>query len=404
MNGKSLANDRIASGGGNIQEIVSYILSFLCYEREQAAMRVAYSADQQLLDRYDVLILPSGHLGKDIVLPDLAKPVVSNPFKHKYIIHTDIVYNAFFFLSRAEEVINTQRDEHGRFLARYSVLGRGSNLLLPLIDEYARLVLKCLNEPMPLPGYDRIYLTHDIDSLTRYRSLRGTLGGIRRGEWQQVLASWRDIHNDPDYTFPWLMEQDKQVSKAQPVYFVKMTRGAGFDYPQYNLAGRDYKRLNRWLLDQGAFTGIHNSYYDNIQQITLDRSVENPVVFQRFHYLRCSLHKMRALVRLGYTDDFSVGFADRAGFRLQTTRAVRWIDPEQMTLTPLRLHPLMIMDTTLSAGKYMHLSEDEAYYLCQQIIDKVRMHHGELNLLWHNSNLTPDSYHRSLYHKILKLI
>jgi hypothetical protein len=62
------------------------------------------------------------------------------------------------------------------------------------------------------------------------------------------------------------------------------------------------------------------------------------------------------------------------------------------------------MDPTLSAGRYMHLSEDEAYYLCQQIIDKVRMHHGELNLLWHNSNLTPDSYHRSLYPKILKLI
>ena len=41
---------------------------------------------------------------------------------------------------------------------------------------------------------------------------------------------------------------------------------------------------------------------------------------------------------------------------------------------------------------------------CERLIDKVRLHHGDLCLLWHNSNLTPDTYHRSLYPKILRLI
>jgi hypothetical protein len=62
---------------------------------------------------------------------------------------------------------------------------------------------------------------------------------------------------------------------------------------------------------------------------------------------------------------------------------------------------LMIMDNTLSNDNYMNLGEDEAYFLCERLIDKVRMHHGDLCLLWHNSSFTPDTYHKSLYEKII---
>lgn len=384
--------------------IIDYIISWLCYERPEAAKRVAYTTDVTAFDRYDVIIQPNGHLGKDIVLPDMNNAVINRVGKRKYLIYTDIVYATFFFISRAEELINPQRDEHGRFLAKYSILGHNNRLLIPLLDEYARTLLKCLGEPMPQGGFSRIYLTHDIDALTQYRSLRGTLGGIRRGEWRQLINAWQDIHLDPLYTFPWLMEQDKTVPSAQPVYFIKMTYGTGYDAPQYRLRGRDFQQLNSWLLSHGAYTGIHNSHDDYVQHITLDQTHPDPHVFQRCHYLRCPIHKMRLLSDLGYTDDFTMGFPDRAGFRLQTTRPVRWIDPEQMKLTGLMLHPLMIMDTTLSEEKYMHLTEDEAYFLCQQIIDKVRMHHGELNLLWHNSNINNQSYHRSLYPKVLAML
>ena len=75
-----------------------------------------------------------------------------------------------------------------------------------------------------------------------------------------------------------------------------------------------------------------------------------------------------------------------------------------MRLTNLTLHPLTVMDCTLSNENYMNLTEDEAYFLCERLIDKVRMHHGDLCLLWHNSIFTDDTYHRSLYTKILRLL
>ena len=380
-----------------MKEIIDYIITWLCYGDAEAAQRVAYTADESALETHDVIIVPSGHMGNELVLPELKKPVTENPAKGKYILRTDIVYSTFFFTSRAEELINPQRDEHGRFAARYSFLSQKSRLQIPRLDEYARLLLKLLELPLPEPGFGHIYLTHDIDSISQYRHLRGALGAIRRGETRQMLAAWRDIHRDPLYTFPWLIEQDARVPQADTIYFVKRTRGKGYDYPQYCLRGWDFRRLKHMLRHNNAYLGVHGSYYGTIPSIEYSRMF-------RAHYLRSSIAHMQALADAGYTDDFTMGFADQAGFRLQTSRAIRWINPQTMQLTRLTLHPLLVMDNTLSQDNYMHLTEDEAYFLCERLIDKVRLHHGDLCLLWHNSILTPNTYHRSLYPKILSLL
>ena len=380
-----------------MKEIIDYIILWLCYGDEEAAKRVAYTDDEKALETHDVVIVPNGHMGKDLIVPELKKPELEQPAKDKTIIRTDIVYAVFFFTSRAEELINSQRDEHGRFAARFSMLSHKSRLQIPRLDEYARLVLKQLNMPLPAPGFNHIYLTHDIDAISRYRSIRSALGGLIRGESQQVMAALRDIHNDPWYTFPWLIEQDARLPKAEKIYFVKRTHGKGYDHPQYWLRGRDFRQLKHMLRHNDVFLGVHGSYYGAIPPIEYSK-------MYRAHYLRCSIEQMQRLADAGYTDDFTMGFADQAGFRLQTCRAVRWINPVTMQLTNLTLHPLIVMDNTLSQTNYMNLTEDEAYFLCERLIEKVRLHHGDLCLLWHNSILTPDTYHRSLYPKILQMI
>ena len=380
-----------------MKEIIDYIITWLCYGDEEAAKRVAYTADEKALETYDVIIVPNGLLGKELVLPELKKPVVEQPAKGKAIIRTDIVYSTFFFSSRAEEILNTQRDEHDRFAAKYSVLGQKSRMQIPRLDEYGRLVLKLLDLPLPEPGFGHIYLTHDIDAISQYRSLRGALGGMKRGEYRQVWNALMDIHHDPLYTFPWLVEQDAKVKHADSIYFVKRTKGRGFDYPQYRLWGRDFRRLKHFLRHSDVYLGVHGSYYGTIPKIEYSK-------MYRAHYLRCSIEQLQRLADAGYTDDFTMGFADQAGFRLQTCRAVQWINPLTMQLTNLTLHPLIIMDTTLSSEHYMGLTEDEAYFLCERLIDKVRLHHGDLCLLWHNSNLNDTTYHRALYEKIINCI
>ena len=418
----------------DIHPIIDYIKQFLLYGNAEAAQRVGYTADEQEWNQYAMVIVPNGFLGNSLVLPDMNRPQMEQRGK-TLVIRTDLIYNTFFFISRAEELLNHQRDEHGRFCARYSILGYGNRLQIPIIDEYAHILMKHLELDMPAPHYSHIYLTHDIDTISQYRHLRGFLGGLYRGEISHALNALTDIRHDPVYTFPWLIEQDAKVPTAEVIYFVKHTQGMGYDYPQYNLQGTDYKQLEALLLQSHARLGIHSSYYgweqgpkNKEQRLNSSDSkcsetmVISPSSFilhpssntllHRSHYLRCSIDNMQALADAGVTDDFTMAFPDQAGFRLQTSRPVRWINPKTYTLTPLTLHPLTVMDCTLSNTNYMNLqTEDEAYFFCEQLFDKVRQYAGDITLLWHNSifksntnnnNNENTNYHTTLYPKLLK--
>ena len=383
------------------EEILNYIKSFLTYGDEKAAKQIGYTADQTLWPNYRVVVLPNGHLGKDIVYPTMDALTIDQRLKNgektTYIIKNDIIYAVFFFISRAEELLVSERDEHGRFLAKHSVLGQHNNLQIPLLDEYARGIMKLLELSLPESEYNHIYLTHDIDTIAHYRHLRGFIGGWFRAGMDPVLDAVEDIKLDPAYTFPWIVKQDKQIPEADVIYFVKQTHGKGYDYPQFKLNGKDWKRLKAYLKRNKAKLGLHSSYYGDIinpDHYTLHRS----------HYLRCDIDQMQRLADSGITDDFTMGFADQAGFRLQTTRAVRWINPITFNLSPLTLHPLTVMDCTLSNDNYMNLTEDEAYFFCEQLFSKIKMHHGDICLLWHNHVINNTSYHKALYPKLLEII
>ena len=389
-----------------MQEVIEYIIQFLLYGNEQAVKQVGYTTDESLWSTYRLVVVPNGHMGKQIVLPtevDLALRIEKQGNTH--IVYTDVIYNTFFYISRAEELLVSKRDEHGRFLAKYSMLGQKNRLMIPLIDEYSRAMIKLLDLPLPEPGYSRIYLTHDVDSIAHYRHLRGAVGGVLRGQLKQVLAVRRDIHNDPAYTFSWLIAQDKKVEVAQSIYFVKDTPGRGKDYPQYDLDGADFVGLKRQLEDSGAQLGWHSSCYslDGSPRRLITLSPDS-LTLHRSHYLSCSIEKMQQLVDMGVKDDFTMMFADQAGFRLQTTRAVRWINPLSWQLTELTLHPMTVMDCTLSHEHYMGLTEDEAYFECQRLFEKVHQNAGELVLLWHNTSIDQQGYHRDLYEKLIEML
>jgi len=388
-----------------IEQTVAYIIRFLLYGHEEAVPLVGYTADQSLWPEYSVVVKPNGHLGQDWIYPDMGKPVVS---EHNgcVVVETDIIYNTCFFLSGAEELLTNQRDEHGRLPARFSILGEGDRLCIPLVDEYAHTLMNLLGTPLNRPNFSHISLTHDIDTLAHYRHLRGFVGGCMRGQWRQSLASIQALDQDPAWTFRWLLEEEERVPDARTIYFVKHTHGKGYDYPQYSLTGRDWQRTKQTLLDHGTVLGLHSSYYGqlpNHSEMAAFIGISGQI-FHRAHYLRYSLDRLRNIAQAGITDDFGMAFADRAGFRMQTCRPYQWIDPLTCTLTPLTIHPLTMMDCTLSNTNYMNLSEEEALHYSLKLIDTTRHYSGELVLLWHNHIFNPTTYHSSLYPKLLKYL
>ena len=62
-----------------MKEIVEYIITFLLYGNHEAIKQVGYTADESQWDKYRVVIVPNGHLGKEIVMPDFKEAKGERP-------------------------------------------------------------------------------------------------------------------------------------------------------------------------------------------------------------------------------------------------------------------------------------------------------------------------------------
>lgn len=380
-----------------MSDTIRYIISFLLYGHNEMVDKVAYCPVSDKYPNTPIIIAGNG-MNEPLHLPDLSEPQVECLSDGRYIIHNDWIYNTFFFLSRAEEVLNSQRDQYGRFIAAFSILGKEERLLTPLIDTYSQCLCQLLHIETPTPCYSSIHLTHDVDTIEYYRHLRGAVGGILRGHLKAIKTSWKDLRNDPAYTFPWLQKLERPYSV---IYFIKDTPGCGLDYPQYNLHGKDFQTF----LDDTKASNVQYGWHSSAQARRLSTTHRSDIIdytLHRSHYLNCSIERMQQLVEMGVKDDYTMAFADQAGFRLQTTRPVRWIHPITKHVTSLTLHPLTAMDVTLS--NYMQLTEEEAIAYMQQLLSTTKHYHGEVNLLWHNTSIVDDSYHKSIYFQLLQLI
>ena len=429
-----------------MQKIIDYIIQFLIRD-EHNAHHVGYCNDKTQWSKYKVVIVPSNFFDDDFYgtpksMPSLPLQEIEGiPFlygtptiekiENTIICHADLIASTYFLISRYEEYINpnTNRDTHGRYIGKLSIPAKANFIHRPIIEEYSELLRKLLSPNLantseksditlsPIPQQiNHIYLTHDVDSITNYRRLRGLIGGIlRRENITTILKSLININNDPAYTFPWILNQDNLLSTATQIYFIKATRQpSGFDRPSYNLTGKNFKYLIKEILKSSPNTifGLHASYKSGDtpdvipdEQRLLQYAIENQqVTTSRHHYLRSlQPEDMESLIDAHITDDYTMGYADIAGFRLGTCRAVRFINPKTKRLSSLTLHPLTMMDCTLTHENYMGLSYKESLQYAKNLIYETKKYNGDLCLLWHNTIFT-EKDHKNLYSQLINLL
>src|SRR3954471_13165942 len=73
----------------------------------------------------------------------------------------DLLGNAFFVLTRYEEAVVADRDEHDRFPPRSSVLVREGLIEQPVVDEWAATLRRALG--LEQRGRFRVVPSHDVD-------------------------------------------------------------------------------------------------------------------------------------------------------------------------------------------------------------------------------------------------
>lgn len=99
--------------------------------------------------------------------------------------------------------------------------------------------------------------------------------------------------------------------------------------------------------------------------------------------------------------DSTLTYADHPGFRCGTCHEYPAFDPVAGTALQLRIRPLIAMECTVLAPRYMNLgSGDIALKKFIQLKQSCRAVNGNFTLLWHNT-LLERHQERTLYEHVL---
>jgi hypothetical protein len=157
--------------------------------------------------------------------------------------------------------------------------------------------------------------------------------------------------------------------------------------------------------------GLHPSYKSadkphllKKELARLTKIVDKKVEISRQHYLKIKMPDYyQILIEAGITSDYSMGFADKSGFRAGTSRPFYWYNLKKEEVSKLQIIPFVVMDRTLNS--YENQSVLGAKLVYKDLMLNVKNVNGLFVTLWHNesfSNLFEWSGWKELFVDVLK--
>lgn len=332
----------------------------------------------------------------------------------------DIFGSAFFMLSRYEEAILADRDNHDRFPATSSLAYQAGFLDRPIIDEYVEILWTALQSVWPglqrQPCHARTMVTCDVDSPF---AINGALKGMGRRLAGDLLkrrstllacnnlnAGWRawrgDYSADPNRSaIDWIMEVNERAGRAVAFYFIPDNTDPLLD----NRVSLDEPRMRvllRSIHERGHEIGFHpgyNSYKHNkaftkslqiLRRVMDEEDIDQSILGGRQHFLRWETPTTACLWNDNGLDyDSTLGYADRSGFRCGTCHEYPLYDLKGRTPLRIRERPLIVMECSIISERYMGLGySEEAFSMMLAYRATCYKFNGCFTLLWHNSHMS----------------
>jgi hypothetical protein len=319
-------------------------------------------------------------------------------------IQFDMFAGIFYLLSRYEEYLPFEPDQHNRFPAPHSILY--PVLERPVLDEWVealRIFLEQVwNISIPQKPFS-FQPTYDIDIAWsyKYKGWKRTIGAVLKdaikSDWTRLnhrLRVWRGGEEDPYNSFVFLFGLH-MMDVVRPVYFVLSALQASiFDKNISPIHPRMASLIK--ALANGSVLGLHPSYYSDVrpqllieEKAILEHITHQPITVSRQHFMKLRFPETyRSLVAAGIEEDFSMGYSTIFGFRAGTSHPFLWYDLKDEYCSSLRLHPFAFMDST---GHYdLGLSAEDSFKRLRQMAAKLQACGGRLITIMHNYSLGTD--------------
>ena len=326
----------------------------------------------------------------------------------------DIFASIFFMLSRWEEYVNPNRDNHNRFPATESISYNNGFLKRAVVNEYIEMLWNMLlhlgfKKQRTIPN-NQIFITHDIDRLYMWNSwkhvIRVAMGDLLKrkniSSAKKRLSGYfllkRKKINDPYDTFDWLMDISENNGSKSRFYLMS---GGVTNYDNcYNINDSRYLTMIKNINQRGHIIGLHSSYntYNDSTQFNNEKSLLESttgmdIIEGRGHYLRFEVPTTWQIWEdCGMEVDSTCGYSDKEGFRCGTGHEYSVFNILTRQKLKLKERPLLIMDRTIYYNQ--NLDDTERKEIISSIIDNTNM----FTILWHNSEMG----HVDLYKYILK--
>ena len=328
----------------------------------------------------------------------------------KILSHIDIFATIFFMLTRWEEYVILERDEHNRFPHKASLAYQHGFLNRPIVNEYIEFLWNILLEA----GYKKkrikrkfsILLTHDIDDVLRYPSpkkvLKGMVGDVvyRKSPLLpfKTLCNYisikREKERDPYDTFDDIMDISDKFNLKSHFFFMSGGTTTKYDN-RYDIKESYVKKVIDNIKKRGHIIGIHPSYnaYNNSQQFKLEKESLEEVNQQgiycgREHYLRFSIpHTWQLWEDNGLNWCSNLAYPKKSGFRTGSCYPYHPFNIVSRKALTIMEHPLIMMEATfIEEGKTPQKVQEMIDYYLQS----VHKYQGEFVLLWHNSSFNQE--------------
>ncbi len=317
----------------------------------------------------------------------------------KIILGLDIVASIFFMLTRWEEVVNDNLDNHGRYPAEESLAFKKNFLHIPVVNLYIELLWASLLKI----GYDgnrkkqlfNIIPTHDIDFIRPQFNLRVlAVDFILTKSFKTIkkrIKLWYLKKNIYD-TFDWIMNISEKNNLISRFYFlsdgyVKNNVGFKFSDPLLlDIITRIYKRNHIVGLHPGYDT-FNNPEEWKSQKVEFEKVIGKKVLEGRQHYLRFNNPvTWKIWEENGMKLDSTMGYASQPGFRCGTSLEFPVFDVLNKKQLNLIERPLVAMDTTFSSISYQNVSLDETFNTLSELKATCKKFNIPFTILFHNTS------------------
>ena len=326
-------------------------------------------------------------------------------------------------LTRWEEYVNKNRDNHDRFPAYESLAYKNNFLDRPVVNEYVEMLKNMLlhlglNRKLKNKNYQLI-LTHDVDELIMWKSwkqvFRVALGDIvKRKDIKLSFSRVKDYIliqqgkiKDPFDTFDWLMDKSESIGVKSRFYF--MSGGVTEFDNRYKIDDKKTIKLINHIKNRGHVVGIHPSYnaYNDIIQFkkekeALEKASNCKIEEGREHYLRFEVPTTWQIWEdNGMKVDSTCGYADKEGFRCGTGDEFSVFNILSREKLKLKERPLVYMDDNRLKGERIY---DKKLLLknISSLIEKSKKYNSTYTLLFHQSIFaTEEIDYKGIYEEVI---